>query len=841
MYAKAIPVFEYPDTTIQSNPDTLQVVEEEIVDQPIKAPVYFNAEDSIKADWKTGKIYLYGNAVATYDGSEIRANYIEYDMENSMAMATSTLDSLGNPKGKPVLKDGNDESTADSLWFNFKTKKGLIKQVRMQVSEGFIDGNMVLLDDDKTVYIKDGRFCPCEDPDAHTKFRVTKIKVMEDLIVTGPGYLEMAGIPTPIAFPFGFFPNKKERTSGIIIPTYGESATQGFFLQDGGYYLPIGEKVDMQFLGDIYTRGSWALKNITRYNVRYKYKGDFNLSYSVFKNSEPEFPDYSVDKNFWVRWNHQQSNKANPKHRFSARINAGTSNNFKNNLNTTTPEYLSNQFNSNIQYTRIFPGKPFTFSVNASHSQNSNTGAVNVTLPAASFGLNRITPLSKLGANKAGKQWYDKIGLTKLGFNWRVDAANQISVNDTSVALNNMPYLRSQLRNGIKQTAGLNTSIKLLKGKITLTPAATYNGRAYFRTLDKSYDAVNDAIITDTITGFVYNHDYSFRAALTTKIYGYYKYKRGKLHTIRHVLTPNLSFNYRPNFDTYLNNDIDGDGDEDRYSPYQLGIYGFSPTGESGALRLNLINSIEAKMRSRDTTNEFKKVKIIENFNISGGYDIAADSFNVQNVVMSARTTLFKKLSLNFNNTIDPYHYNASGDRVNVLALKENGKIGRMTTANLATNFRFQSKKPKKQRTQEQEEDLQAQNIDPNQYLDFNIPWQASFGYNLRYNRQFFTEIDPETLDETVIDSMYFTQALNVNGNFSITDKWKFTFSSGYDFIAKGLSYTTIGVVRDLNCWEMSFTWIPIGFRKSYNVSIYLKNPLLKDLKLSRQRNWFDF
>ncbi len=848
----AIPLFQQSDDLVD-NPDTVQV-DTQTVKPAFEAPVFRNARDSIKADWQTKKVYLYGEAHVMYGDIDLKADLIVYDMDKSVFMATYTLDSLGNKVGQPVFSDGTEEIFADTIRYNSETKRGVIKNVRTQVAEGYIDGKIVVKDEDDVLYIKDGRYCPCEDPDAHTKFRITKIKVMEDLIVTGPGYLELAGVPTPIMFPFGFFPNKKKQHAGLIVPTFGESPALGFFLQDGGFYLPIGEKMDMQFKGDIYSRGSWGLKNFTRYKTRYKYEGDFFINYSKLRNSDPEFPDYSESTNFWVTWNHRQDPKASPYNRFTARVNAGTSNNFQNNFASTNANYLSNQFNSNINYTRLFPGKPFNLSLGANHDQNTQTGVVNVTLPSMSFNVSRVNPFkiyNKDGRLRGGFQKQ----LEKVGMTFRLEGINRARLQDTLIAMDNLDYISSNIQNGFKHTMNINSPWRFWKKRITFNLASSWTGRYYFETIRKYWDADSLELVTDTTAGFAYNDNYNVSGGLTTKIYGYYAMKGKRGRTFRHMFTPNVTFTYRPDFGTqeqftYIN-PLKQDTVDVSYSRYDIGVYGKAPSGESGRLSFNLINSLDMKVNAKvDSTGEASKTKIIENLNIVGGYDFIADSLNIQDFRLDARTTLFKNLRLTYSSTFDPYWYDAEGNKRNILNIDQTGKLARLKDASLATSFRFASKNAKKTGlgtntgstntgfTEEEEDELISRNQDPFDYYD--VPWALSVSHTIRYNRRFYSIFDSETDETNVIDSVFYTQTLRVNGDIKLSPKWKIVASTTYDFVTRDFGFTTVNIERDLNCWVARFNWVPFGNRRSYSLTIALKNPLLRDVKYTRQRSWFD-
>lgn len=818
--------------------DTLQAPAD-----PIDDPVYYSADDSMRLDIPNQIIYLFGGGVVQYQDIELKADYIEFSFEDKVVTARYITDSLGNKLGKPEFTDGKEDFTADEIRYNFDTEKGVIKNVRTQVTEGYIDATVMKKDTGDIIYISDGRFCPCEDPDARTKFRIKKLKVMDELIVSGPGYLEIAGIPTPLAFPFGFFPNKKKQAAGIIIPQYGESPFLGFFLQGGGYYWPVNDYFDTQFLGDIYSRGSWGLKNISNYNVRYKYNGRFEISYTELKFGDSEFPDFRRETSFFVRWKHIQDPKARPNTRFSADVNFGSVDNFQNNFNTSVNDYLTNTFNSSISYALNFPGKPFNLGINARHSQNSNTQIVNITLPDVSFNVNRFYPLEKVGASKGKRYWFQKIGVT-----WRMDATNQINVHDSLLTSQYQDELLNSMRNGLRHSATINTSLKLFKGKATLTPSFVYNGRIYFDRIERSWDNNQQEVVEDTLGGVYYNQDARVNATFSSKIYGFFGFKKGKIHMIRHVITPQVTLSYRPDFGTSITGYYGAGGTLSSYSPYQYGVYGVSPDGPSGLVSYNLINAFDMKVRTPNDTsgNAFKKVSLIDNFSIQGGYDMMKDSLRFTTIRTNVRTTILKNLSLNWNAVMDPY-YNNGPNRLNRSEFSETGRLLRMLSSNFAAGFRLQSQRktsatPTIDPDEAEEQDMQEANnlrVNPDAYVDFSVPWTLNMGYTFNVRRSFNTLTDSEGL-VSYEDTLLITNSINVSGDMNLTEKWKIGFNTFYDITAKSFGLTNISVYRDLNCWEMAFDWIPFGPRRSYTITINLKSSLLKDLRLQRRRNWFD-
>jgi hypothetical protein len=782
--------------------------------------VSYSAQDSILFDMDEQKIYLFGNAEVYYEDISLKAALLIIDLDSNIVTAKGITDSAGKYIGKPEFSDGPQTFTAHSIRYNFDTKKGKIKDVVTQDGEGYIHGKEVKRLPTDVVYIKNGKFTTCNLPEPHFYFNASKLKVIpDDKIVSGPANLVIEGIPTPLGIPFGIFPNKKGHKSGIIIPQPGESTTQGFFLINGGYYWAVNEKVALQLTGDIYSKGSWGTKLYMPYKVKYRYSGNMNLSLSNITNSYKEFPDYSIKREFFVRWQHIQDASARPNSRFSSNLNFGTSSNFQNNFNTTTNDYLSNTFNSNISYYKKFANSPFSLSLNGRHSQNNRTHIVSISLPEVALTATRIFPF-KRKQNIGTSKWYEKIGVS-----YTLNSKNEITTADSLISLNelqNIVYKYS--KNGIKHSIPISTSIKTLK-YFTLTPSINYTELWYFNTIDKRLNAQNQ-VETDTLYTFSTARKFNSGANLTTKLYGMYRFKNKKLPAIRHVITPSIGFTYSPEINSGLKSYIDTTGNEITYSIYQNGIYGRPDTKRTEALTFNILNNIEMKVKSKkDTVNGEKKIKLLENLGISGSYNFAADSLKLSTIKINGRTRFTKTTAFTFNAILDPYSIN-NNSRLNKFEWNKNKSIGRLTNANAAIVLQLKSKKKNEKLsnlTTQLNNDPLVEYIksNPNEFIDYTIPWTLNISYNINYSKP---------LTEQTI-----TQTLNINGDVSLTPKWKLGFTSGYDFIQNDVSYTSIDIYRDLHCWEMRVNVIPFGPRQSYIFTLQVKASMLQDLKITKR------
>jgi hypothetical protein len=820
----------------------------------LSSKVEYKAQDSIRFDVLNQKVYLYGKAEINYEDITLTADYVEITFNINQLFAKGMPDSTGKIQGKPVFNQGDQNFTSSTLTYNFKTKKGLITNIITNEGDSYIHGNLVKKLPDNSINIRNGQYTTCSNEHPHYALKFAKARVIpDDKIVSGPAYLEIEDVPTPLAIPFGFFPNKKGQLSGILVPSYGESANRGFFLENGGYYMGLGQHFDLALRGDIYSHGSWAAKAASNYNVRYKYSGNVNLSFATNILGEKNTADYSKNKDFFIRWSHNQDVKARPNSRFTANVNAGSSK--YNTYNpSSTSDYLSNTFQSNVSYSTTF-GSNFYFSANMLHNQNTITGDISMKLPELALTMNRIYPFRR--EKRVGKEkWFENISLS-----YSMNASNSINTNDSILFPKNEAFkferLRNLMQNGVKHYVPLSSSIKLMK-YFTLTNSINYTQRWYLQSIQRHW--VNDTIFpengaaipphlqTDTINGFNLNNDFNLSSSVSTRLYGMYQFNGKWLMALRHVITPTGSFTYTPDFGTqhwgyykhYIDPTYNGDINSIKYySIFANGIYGYPPYGKSGLINFSLANNLEMKVRNRkDSLSGTKKISLIDNFTISGGYDIAKDSLKFSKVLMSGRTKLFKNIDVTYASLWDPYIINDStGLNIDTLEWKVNRRLLRNYNNEwaLSLNWTLRSKEKKKTITSPNatDEELAMINANLDSYIDFDQPWSLNLYYTFRHTSTFYAVKDANVNN--------LIQTFSFNGDISITKKWKFGMTSGFDFTLKELSYTSINIYRDLHCWELSFNWIPSGFRKSYNLTIRVKSAVLQDLKLTKKKDFRDF
>ena len=806
-----------------------------------------SCNDSTVQDFKNNKVYYYGDAKVVYEDITIEAAFIEFDFDKRTVFAKGLLDSTGKLYGSPIFLEGDKRYLSESMTFNFETKKGVITKVFTEDAMGYIHGSKIKKMEDNSINIKSGSFTTCSNQEhPHFEFYFGKAKVIpDDKIVTGPAYFRLMETPLPIGVPFGIFPNSKGQRNGILVPTWGESANRGFYFENGGFYWGINEYLDFQLVGDIYTRGSWALKPTLRYNKRYAYNGSFSGSYAVNKIGSKGSADYNESTDFKVRWVHKQDPKARPKSSFSADVYIVSSNYNKYNA-ISSNEYLSNTFQSSIAYqTRI--GSLFNFTANASHSQNTLTRVMTVTLPEVTLTMNRVYPFKNIG-NSAKKRWYKDMYIS-----YTANAKNYMSMADS---LYFRPGWLDNLQNGMQHRVPISMPVKLFK-YVTWTTSVNLLDRMYFRYFEKQWVedpsmAAGGYLKTDTINQFRNVFSFDVSSSMTTKLYGMLAFKKGPVRAIRHVFTPSIGVSYNPDFSkdfwNYYDTYYDANGIEQLYSMFQGNIYGTPPSSESGRINYSFGNNLEIKVPSKkDTITGLKKVKVIEDLTFSGSYDIAKDSLNFSYLSVNGRTTLFKNLSVRYSSIWDPYILDSLGKKqlnqfewdVNKRLFRKNSVAWNFSINYSLNNDTFKNKGKKTAPKQYEsslasEEEMNDIRSNPGNYVDWSTKWALSLSYNLTLSNNL------SYINYILKDDRKVIQTLGVNGNINLSPNWKVSVQSGWDFELKKLSYTSLTIYRDLHCWEMRFNWIPLGTYKSWNFTINVKASALQDLKLTKKKDYRD-
>jgi len=797
--------------------------------------VNFSSVDSLRFDIKNHKVYMFKSGEVNYEKINLKGDYVLVDFNTSEIFSEGLTDTVGKITGKPVFTESDKSFESDQLRYNFETKQGIITGVKTEEGDGFLHGEKIKKMADDITYIQGGQYTTCQLDHPHYAFRFKKSKVIPgDMIITGPVTFEIEGVTTPLVLPFGLFPNKAGQRSGILMPTYGQSAKQGYYLMNGGYYWALSDYFDLSLKGSLYTRGSWSLNPTVRYMKKYKYSGSFDFKYAINILGTEGSPDYSRTRDFRIQWSHSQDAKARPNSKFSANVNIVTSTFNQYEILNTFESKLSNQFQSSINYSTSFNKKWF-LNLNLGHQQNTRNKTFDLTLPEISLSGTQFYPFRKKG--KVGNlKWYDNISIK-----YSMSARNTASMPDSMLF---QPGMNKYFRNGVKHAVPISSNVKLFK-YLTWTNSASFTERWYTQSYNKLYQVdsistdgtVYGNVVTDTIAGFKAIHEYNVSSSLSTRLYGMYTFgKKFPIRAIRHVLTPTVSFSYRPDFgedkygyySTYYNESTAADV---RYSIFDNAIYGYPASGKSGSLNFNIVNNFEMKVRDRnDTITGTRKVVLIDNLTLSTNYNLAKDSLRWSPLVISARTKLFKNLDIRYSTALDPYILDSSGTKnLNQYEWTVNHRILRLDNANwkLGLNLSLSNNSFKKKKTGNDKDEKSSQKQPV-------IPWKLNINYTFQYvtNHNYIAYVLEK--DKKIV------QTLGFNANVELTPNWSVSVRSGYDFQNNKLSYTSMEVHRDLHCWEMHFSWIPMGTWKSWNFGINIKSSMLKDLKIEKKKTHLD-
>ena len=812
--------------------------------QTIDSQVKYDARDSMITAVEDRKLYLFGEAQVNYEDIELKADYMVFDMRNNVVTAMSLTDTAGAVTGKPVFKKGTETFESDTIRYNFKTKKGLIKNIFTEQGDGFLHSQITKRQSDGHIHIKNGKYTTCNAPHPHFYIGLTRaIAIPDDKIISGPAYFVMEDIPMPLMLPFGFFPNTKRRSAGILFPSYGEEQQRGFFLRQGGLYLPVSEYFDLVIQGDYYTRGTTGLIIKSNYNWKYHFTG--SLDAEMRFNRIKDDPEYRGTNDYAFYWRHTQSPKANPTRTFSANVNISRrtyNKNYSYNIN----DYLTNDQNSSISYTKRW-GTMFFLSATSTYSQNNNTGTVNMTLPNASFNVNTFYPFRS--KNMTGKpNWFENI---QIGYNAALK--NNITTSDSTVFKD---LVKEKMENGFQHNINVSlANVKLLK-IINIVPSLGYRGVAYTSQIKKSYSdtalfASNPGsyVKTDTVYGLSYAHaiNTGLSISINPKIYGKFQSTKptSYIRAIRHVISPTASFSFAPDLSSIMPNyyrtiryprSMD-DVSQQTYSIYDGYLFGTPVArGSVGAINLGLNNNLEMKvMAKNDTTGEPKKVSLLDNLNFSTAYNPFVDSLRWSDISMNGSTRLFNnKLGITFSGGFSPYALNERGQRYNRSYFSETGKFLRLTRLSVQIGTSFQSAAGKKSESsaetrQQQEMQHDTYNDESelfNGYVDFDIPWSLNIHYSWSLTRQ----LNHDIISHTV----------SIDGDVSLTKKWKIGGRTGYDLVQKEVTITSLNISRDLHCWSMRISAVPFGPRKSYLFTISANSSMLRDLKWDKRKPWYD-
>lgn len=826
--------------------------------------VVFSSQDSIVMTGEN-RVYMYGKGAVTYGKLKLDADQIDMDMKNSLVYAVGRKDSLGEWVGKPVFDEGGATYETETMKYNFKSKRGYITNVITEQGEGYLTGGETKKMEDDTYYIKNGRYTTCDQHDCpHFYFQLTQAKVRPNQdIVTGPAYMVLSGLPLPLAVPFGYFPFTKKYSSGILVPTFGEDYQRGFYLRDGGYYFAINDNMDLALTGELYTKGSWGLQARSNYVKRYKFSGNFNISYLKSIYGEKGMPDYSKQTNFQVLWQHSQDAKANPNLNFSASVNFTTSGYSRNDLNS----YYSNAFTENtksssVNLTYRFPQSKWSLSTTFNVAQRTQDSTLSVSFPNFTLSMSQVYPFKRKRA-VGEEKWYEKIRMSYSG-----QFQNSLTAKQNEFFNKN---LVKDWRNGMRHSVPISATFNLFK-YINFTPQISLTDRMYTNKVRRQWDPNAAAEVCDTVYNFYNVWDFSASMSLDTKLYGFYQplpFLGKKVKMIRHVLTPTITFTGAPDFsssffgyyDSYNYVDVNGKEQTRKYSLFPNSLFGVPGQGKTGAISVSLANNLEMKVRSDNDSIGEKKISLIENFTISQSYNFAADSLNWSNLNTSISLRLVKNFNLNLSAVWDVYTYqlNEYGNpvRVNIPRWEVGKGWGKLSSTGTSFSYTFNNdtfkRKKKSEGNTSGNEDSTADDMgeddssstenesrspfskkksdvatDDEGYMKWSVPWNLTMNYSVSYG---YGQFDKEKLEY----KGKITQNLSFSGNIRPTKNWNFGFTASYNFDTGKLAYMNCNLSRDLHCFIMRASFVPVGPYKSYTFNIAVKSAMLSDLKYNKR------
>ena len=820
--------------------------------------VEYNAKEYVRINRKESKLYLYDQAELYYQDMVLKAGIIVLDYSKNEVTAGRIADSLGVLVQNPYFKQINNEIYPDSLRFNFDTQKALIWNSKSAQNGMNVYAAFTKKENDSVYYIKDAKVTTggeLEDSDYYFRIRKGKM-VPQGKIVTGFTNMYIADVPTPLALPFAYFPSSQKQQSGFLFPTIGESNNRGYYLQNGGYYLGLSQFFDLSLTGDYYSNGSYGFRADSQYKLMYNFSGRLSMRFENLISGERGIPGYSKSTVFNIRWNHSKDPKSSPNSNFSASVNFGSSDYFRESVNQlNSPNFLNNTLSSSVAYTKRIPGNPsVNMSVNANMSQNSKTKSVNLTLPTFQGSLDRIFPFEPKDRPKKGL-------IQNINLQYSVRAENRMITTEEELFTSKM---FENARSGVQHSIPLSTNFKILK-HFNLAASANYKEVWQPRTVRyNNYDPLIDGVKKDTLSGFSAFRTYSYGINMATTIYGTVNFEKGKIRSIRHTIRPSVSYSTAPSFDQYYDEYIiDADGNTREYSPFEGGLFGTPSRGISQSMGISVNNVFEAKIIDPDTTKtELKKVQLLKNFNLSTSYNLVADQFKWSPVRVTTGIDLFdKKMSVNLGATMDMYALDDQNRRINEFNINKGGGLFRITSANLNTGYNFSNetfskdKKKEKEKNEEEEDpfsffenasgggrqdDLFGDTIgmnndttnryeeddkDVSKYPSYRtqMPWNLKFTYSLTYSNS-------RNQNDFANNSLMFS------GDVELTPKWEVGGSSGFDFKNHGFTYTQLRFNRDLDSWRLDFSWVPFSNRASWNFFIGIKSGLLSDIKYEKNR-----
>lgn len=812
---------------------TAQVVQKDTLvvnDNSLESIIRYSARDSIFNDLKKKQVHLFGDAKIQMDEVNMTAGYILVDMNSNEISASFTYDKDSNKVEFPTFTDGSEVVTAYKLRYNTETKKGFLEELSLKQEEFYFHMGIAKRHPNDEIHLRQGRLTTCDLEDPHYHFQLSKgVVVPNERIVTGPMNLWVKGIPTPFGLPFALIPtNQKERTSGLLFPEFVPFSQYGFGFQNLGYYIPINDNFQTSLYANLYSRGSWGLRNDLDYSKRYGFSGRLSVGFQQFRSG---FPENNNANKVSVNWSHRKEPKSNPYWNFSSSVNFISDNTTKNNLDPINPEFFNNAFNSDININRLFPGKPLTMGMKLSMRQSSIANSISLISPVFNANLTRVFPFKNM-FKVADKEW--KKTIARIGLTYNLEGQNRSNFGANLLSVGDFQGISNQFLNGISQTAALQTNFGLISNTIKINPSINYGNKINFQQVDKSYDLLSNSTITDTIRSFGMGHEFNMNVSLTTILYTYYNFVGKNKPKMRHLMTPSIGFRYVPLLNPLISESVGVNQTLVTYSPFERSIYNVGNSNQAAFLNFGINNTFELKSRSdKDTLTGFKKTRLIDQFSINGNYDFVRDSMNLSNISLALRIAPFDWINFVSNATFSPYGWNITNGRtIGDYALNTAQGLGRFVSTGLTTALTIAPPKDRK-KIQETGERLNTNwNSDfnyfalyPERAIYFDIPWKMSLSHVYTINANQNISISSPKIYNQV-------QTLVLNGDVSFTKRWNISGNLNLNLEEFAVTNLYFSLNRNMHCWALSFFWTPIGGNKSFLFSIRNTSSVFKDAKI---------
>lgn len=807
--------------------DTISI-DEKTIDEIVK----YSARDSIHHDFKNKKAYLYGDAKVDMGTITLQAGVIILDFILNEVEAKFILDKDQQMVEFPILTEGSEKIECHRMRMNLKTEKVYIEELGIQQDELYFKMGVAKRYADDQIHLKKGRLSTCDLEEPHYHFQLSKgVMIPDKRIVAGPMNLWISGIPTPLGLPFAFIPQQKDRTHGILFPEFIPSSQYGFGVQNLGYYIPINDNFQTSIYANLYSRGSWGLRNDLEYSKKYGFSGRISAGYQQFNDG---FPNYKHNKKITLSWSHTKQNRSNPYWNFSSNVNFISDNTTKNNLDPINPEYFSNTFNSDINLNRLFPGKPLTIGSKISMRQNSSAKNISLVSPILNVNMTRVFPFKNL-IKSSKKEWQKSI--QRIGLTYNMETQNKSTFGDSLLSDFNYSAIGQSFLNGISQGIGLQTTLALFKNTIKISPNVSYGNKVNFQQISKSYNGILNATHIDTFNKAAMAHEFNFNVSATSVVYSYYRFVGKNKPILRHIMTPSIGYRFVPKLNPLISAPVGTNQSMIMYSPFEKSIYTVGNTQDASYLNFGLNNSFEFKIKSdKDTLTGYKKIRIVDQLSINGNYDFKKDTMKMSNITMNLRISPFKWMNFVSTGTFSPYSWDSLGKSVATYAIQNSQGLGRILNVGINTTFTLSSAKSKAIIEEKKNEINTNWNSDfnyfilhPEQAIYFEIPWKLNIShvYSLAAN----TDIKPTNPNPWIS-----VQSLALNGDITFTKRWNFSSNVNFDLENLKLSNMNVALNRNMHCWALSFYWTPIGGNKSFLLSIRNTSSLFKDAKIELRK-----